>query len=514
MKRAPFLVYCGVMVVLLVAVTAAADVALAGQREPEAQQAEPGTGYVLPESPSVTSHEIMVDGSSLAYTATAGFMPIYDDSGTEKAEIFYVAYEAEGEKKEKRPVTFAFNGGPGAAALWVHLGAFGPRIVSMDASGLEIPKPPFTLRDNGNTLLDQTDLVFVDPVGTGFSRAASEDEAAEEFWGVQADITSVGEFIRMYLNRRDRWNAPVYIAGESYGGLRAPGLAAFLQDMGVMPSGIILISPAPSYGDLDGDTTNERPYVHLAPAMAAAAHYHGKSGAGLPADRETLLEEARRWAKEDYLQGLWKGYDLRGDDREQLVREMAGYTGLPGAYLQAEDLRVSAYAFAGRLLREERRFLSLYDSRLTAYGSRYDFSEDPLMFMTGAPYITLFREYLEEDLGLEIDRRYIPLSEEANARWNFHSGALYRQYGYPNVVGQMAKAMRRDPHMDLFVAMGLYDMVCPRESVLYSLRHMEIPPERIGDITFETYLAGHMLYTRASEHQKLKDDLTRFYDGR
>ncbi len=269
------------------------------QTQQSAQDSGPDESYVLPSEPSVTSHEITLDGSALEYKATAGFMPIFDQAGKQKADMFYVAYEVPGEKDEKRPVTFAFNGGPGAAALWLHLGAFGPKTVSMDPSGTVLPEPPFSLKDNANTLLSQSDLVFVDPVGTGFSRAVPEEEAAKEFWGVRSDIVSVGEFIRMYLNRNDRWNARVFIAGESYGGLRAPGLVSYLQDMGAMPSGIILVSPAPSYGDLMPDRTNERPFVHLLPAMAAGALYHGKAGKSLPSDRQEFLKKARKWAQEN-----------------------------------------------------------------------------------------------------------------------------------------------------------------------------------------------------------------------
>lgn len=492
------------------ATCAGANTSNQNSNEP-AQVKQPDENFILPQEPSVTTHEITIDGSPLKYTTTAGFMPIFDQVGQKKADMFYIAYEVQEKDPAERPVTFAFNGGPGAAALWLHLGAFGPRTVSMDPSGTVLPEPPFSLKDNQNTLLRETDLVFVDPVGTGFSRALSEEEAAKEFWGVRSDIASVGEFIRMYLNRKARWNSRVFIAGESYGGLRAPGLASYLQDMGVMPSGIILVSPAPSYGDIRADFTNERPFVHLLPAMAASAHYHGLAGDNLPEERQKFLNEARKWAREDYLKALWKGVDLQGDQRKRITEQMAAFTGLPENYLQAENLRVPAYKFAGRLLRDQGKFISLYDSRLAAYGTGYRFNEDPLMFMTGPPFLTLFRQYLEEDLGLEIDRRYIPISEKANAEWDFFSGTVNSSYGYPNVIGEMAKAMRRDPNLELFVAMGIYDLVCPRESVIYSLKHMDVPAERMDSITFKTYLAGHMLYTRESEHRKLQKDLSRFY---
>jgi len=481
------------------------------QPKQSARDSGPDENFVLPLKPSVTSHEITLDGSPLEYKATAGFMPIFDQAGKQKANMFYVAYEVPAEKDEKRPVTFAFNGGPGAAALWLHVGAFGPKTVSMDPSGTVLPEPPFALKDNANTLLGQSDLVFVDPVGTGFSRAMPEENTAEEFWGVRSDIASVGEFIRMYLNRKNRWNSRVFIAGESYGGLRAPGLVSYLQDMGVMPSGVVLLSPAPSFGDLRPDHTNERPFVHLLPAMAAAARYHDMTGGNLPSDRWELLEKARKWAQEEYLEALWEGVDLQGEERQRITEEMAAFTGLPRDFLQAENLRVPASKFAGRLLQDRGKFLSLYDSRVAAYGTKYSFSEDPLVFMTGPPYITSFRQYLANNLGLKIDRRYIQLNEKAGKKWDFYSGAENGAFGYPNVVGEMAKAMRRDPHLDLFVAMGIYDLVCPRASVIYSLKHMDIPPKRMSNITFKTYLAGHMLYTRESVHEKLKNDLTRFY---
>ncbi len=474
----------------------------------------------VPEEPAITRHETTIEGQRIAFQATAGRMPLFDHRDqAELGQIFYVAYTREtAEEEGKRPITFVFNGGPGSPSIWLHMGAFGPFRAPLADDGLKLPRPPYHTTPNPHSLLNLTDLVFIDPIGTGFSRPTPTEEGEQphrsSFWGVVEDVNAITEFIRLYLNRNDRWNSPIYLAGESYGGMRAAGLSAGLQDEGIEPSGLILIAPAISYGELNADRTNDRSYVHLVPTLAACAHYHGMLSPERQAlNREEVIQRARRWCLESYLPALWQGNGLASGKRQKIEKELAGWTGLPLERIQRSRSRIPEWIFAQELLGNDRLFLSLYDGRMTAPGGEYRYAQDPLMVHITTPFASAFRNYLQKILNYDTDQPYSLSGEEAHRNWNWTSGTERAPYGYPNTTIDLETALRRNPYMKVFVATGDYDMVCPTDSVAYTLEHLDIPKERQRNILLRSYPAGHMMYVRESVLEALKKDLKSFFNA-
>jgi len=447
----------------------------------------------------------------VTYEATVGFMPLFGDYEKENASVFYVSYERKDSSgsSASRPVTFAFNGGPGSAALLLHLGAFGPKTLEFGDGGSRRPGPPFDLRDNPSSLIDVTDLVFIDPVETGFSRAIDRKDI-KSYLGVRQDAASVAEFIRLWLAGRRRSGSPLFIAGESYGGVRAGALAKLLQDKGMVPAGVILVSPVLSYGDIVPDSTNDRPYVLTLPTMAAAACYHGTIAPRLREKPEDAVREATEWASDGYLRLLWKGTGVTSRDFSEGVRRLSELTGLSETTVRAASLRIDPEVFAGELLRERGLFTSLYDARLVAPGNGYVFGEDPAMVLCGGPFVSAFLRYLTETLHFSTDREYRSLNKSLSRQWDYQSGAEWEGNGPTNVVGDLATAMRRDSGLRVFAALGRYDLVCPPDSVLHSLGKMDIPGVRKKDIVTKWYEGGHMMYLNPEAKRKLRDDLVRF----
>jgi carboxypeptidase C (cathepsin A) len=468
-----------------------------------------------PEEAVVTRHRGTFGGRAVAYTATAELMPLFDGrTGNERGRLFYVAYQAEGIKRpEVRPITFIYNGGPGSPSLWLHMGALGPKRAPVADDGLTAARPPFVATDNGESLLDLTDLVFIDPIGTGFSQTTppGDDEAGRDFWGVWEDVQWVGEFIRLFLSRQDRWLSPVFLIGESYGGMRSCGLASHLQDIGIEPSGIVLIAPAISYGDLESDSVNDRPFIHALPTMAATAWYHGRLSSALQAlPVEAVAERARAFASGPYREALWQGAALTEKARAEIAQGLAELTGLPESLFLRRNLRLDIDRFAGDLLGETRRFVSLYDGRLTGHGFEYRLWEDPLMARTGTAFVTTFQGYLQQDLQYLTDWGYKLSGNEAFQSWNWLSGTENGFRGSPNTVRELELAMRRNPWLKVFVAMGQYDLVCPADSITYSLSRVDLAGG-LDPMTFRTYPAGHMMYLHEESLKALKKDLAAFY---
>lgn len=472
----------------------------------------------IPEEAAITHHEVSVEGQTISFKATAGRMPLFDTLEHEElGKVFYVAYTVEPLKAgEKRPITFVFNGGPGSPSIWLHMGAFGPFRAPIAKDGLKLPRPPYSPEPNPFTLLDLTDLVFIDPIGTGFSQATNGNgdspQKRQSFWGVREDVEAVADFIRMYLTRNDRWASPLYVAGESYGGMRAAGLSAWLQDIGIEPSGLILVAPAISYGDLVSDTTNDRAFMHLLPSMAASAHYHGKLSPELQAlDVKDLMNRARAWCLKTYLPALWQGNNLSAKDTERIAEQLSQWTGLPVELVRKLNFRIPEWVFAENLLGEKRQFLSLYDGRITAPGGEYRYAEDPLMANLNTPFGSAFNDYLQRTLQYETDLPYSLDGNDAHRNWNWTSGTENTPYGYPNTTIDLATALRRNPFMKVFVAMGDYDLVCPAGSIMYTLDHLDIPSDRKDNILLHSYPAGHMMYVRKSVIETMKKDLSDFY---
>jgi len=372
--------------------------------------------------PVETQHEMALDGKTLKYTARAGVIPLTDALGETEAEIYFTAYELDGvEDRATRPLTFAFNGGPGSASIWLHMGALGPKRVRMEREGW-MPAPPFRYEDNPETWLDQTDLVFIDPVGTGFSRAA-KDELDQKFWGFQGDLESVGEFIRLYLTRYQRWASPLFMAGESYGTTRAAGLAARLVDRGIAFNGIFLISTVLDFGAIRFGHGNDLPFQLFVPTYTATAWYHG----ALEEDLQQralgdLMAEVTAWSEGELTLALMQGDRLTDEERRSIAGQLARYTGLDVDYVLGTGLRIEIFRFCKELLRSERRSVGRLDSRFKgvealAVTERPEF--DPSMLAITPPYTATFNDYVRSSLGVETDLTYETLSTKVNENWEW-----------------------------------------------------------------------------------------------
>jgi carboxypeptidase C (cathepsin A) len=460
------------------------------------------------EPPVVTRHELRLGGGrTLRYSVTTGMMPLKNEAGETEASIFYMAYVAERPGgPEKRPLTFSFNGGPGSSSVWLHLGAIGPKRVRMLEEGA-MPAPPFELVDNDATWLDLTDLVFIDPVGTGYSRA-KKPELGKKFWGVEGDIQSVGEFIRLYLSRHERWASPLFLVGESYGTTRAAGLSGHLVDRGIALNGIMLVSSVLNFQTNRFARGNDTPYPLYLPTYAATAWYHHK----LPPDLQgkplrQFLDEVERWAAVDYPAALAKGDRLAGAERAAVAERLARYTGLDKDYVEQSDLRIEIQHFCKELLRDKRRTVGRLDSRFegidpTAAGERPDY--DPSMAAIRPPYTATFNDYVRRSLGYKSDLTYYILGGGIGP-WDFGSGN-----GYADVSESLRSAFAKNAAMRLFVASGYYDLATPYFATDYTLTHLGLDESQKGRISTSQYEAGHMMYISTRELARLKADVARF----
>jgi carboxypeptidase C (cathepsin A) len=462
------------------------------------------------EKPVVSHHEVRVGDGVLKYTATVGLMPLNDSEGKLEAHMSYVAYTADDPgDRARRPLMFSFNGGPGSSSVWLHLGALGPRRVAMPDEPT-IPPPPFRLVDNGESWLDKTDLVFIDPVGTGYSRAA-RPELNKKFHGLKGDIASVGEFIRIYLTRAERWTSPLYLVGESYGTTRAAGLAGHLADEGIAFNGIILISTVLDFQTLLFGRTNEVPYVLYVPSYTATAWYHKK----LPDDLQRAglrkaLDEAERWAEDDYRTALARGDRISDEERAATLKQLARFTGLSKRFLDLNNLRVEDSQFARELLRDARKTVGRFDSRYlgiveNAGSSSPEF--DPSLAAVRPAYTATFNQYVRAELGYKSDAPYYILGGLVG-RWDWGQSGE----GYPETGGSLREAMAKNPHMKVLVASGYFDLATPYAATEYTLAHMRLDPALRRNVRVTTYEAGHMMYVHAPSLVKLKQDAAQFLD--
>ncbi|MBS1721419.1 MAG: peptidase S10 [Armatimonadetes bacterium] len=458
------------------------------------------------ETPVVTSH----DSGGLKYTVTTGRMPLKNEDDEIVAQMFYMAYTLDGAKGE-RPLMFSFNGGPGSPSVWLHLGALGPKRVQMQDDG-SLPEPPYRLVDNEANWLEFTDLVFIDPIGTGFSRARSEAEA-EKYWGVKGDIESVGEFIRLYLTRNGRWDSPLYLVGESYGTTRAAGLAGHLVERGIGFSGIVLVSSILNFQTARFNKGNDLPYVLFLPTYTAAAFYHGKLVGDLRENLATTLQRAREFAGGAYATALAAGDRLDHEGKQQTLDELARLTGLSHKFLELCDMRINIQAFCKELLRNERRTVGRLDSRIKGIDDwSKGYSEvpghDPSMSMLMPPYTATFNQYVRQQLGYETDLAY-EIFKGVKKPWDWGSAGD----GHPDTSEALRAAMAKNPYMKIFVASGYYDLATPFYATEYTIAHMGIDPELRGNITTREYEAGHMMYVHVPSLRTLRDDVRGFVAG-
>lgn len=459
-----------------------------------------------------TTHVVTVNGQDITYTATAGTIILRDDEEKAKASIFFVAYAKDDvENVGKRPVTFSFNGGPGSSSVWMHLGMIGPRRVQMDDAGEgAAPPPPYKLIDNEYSILDKTDLVFIDPVSTGYSRSAPGEEA-KQFHGLEKDLESVADFIRLYVTRHKRWSSPKYIIGESYGTTRAAGLAGKLQEShGMYLNGIMLISSILNFQTARFNVGNDLPYILFLPTYCATAWYHNLLDDDLQEQglRKTL-DEVEAFAMSDYTLALMKGSTLDEEERSQIVQELVRYTGLSQSYIEATNLRISIHRFVKEILRSEHRTVGRFDSRFKgidrdAVGEQHEY--DPSFVTVQGVYTAMINDYLRSELEFESDLKYEILAG-LYRNWDF--GA---QNAFVNVGEPLRRAMTQNPYLQVFVANGYYDLATPYFATGYTFNHLDLDPGIQGNISMAYYEAGHMMYAHIASLKKLKQDLDAYFD--
>ena len=478
--------------------------------KPEAAKPEDDNAKAsVAEDAQPVRRSIPLSGHTLAYTVTPGHLTIRNDEGEPIASMFYVAYTVPSTGRP-RPVTFLFNGGPGSSSMWLHLGSFGP--MKIDASLPQMERPaPFRMVPNADTLLDVSDLVFIDAPTTGLSRALGKAET-KDLVGVDHDLDAFTRTIQRYLTVYGRWNSPKFIIGESYGTLRAAGLSHMLADRGVQLNGITLVSTVLDIGLLFG--TYDQGYVNILPTYAAAAWYHNKVDGKPPL--ESFLQEARTFARGRYASALQQGNALSPEERQAVATEAARFTGLTPAYMIANNLRVDPDRFRKELLRSQGQIIGRLDARFTgsspdlaAEGADYDPQDKAI---SGA-WIAMINDYLFRDLGYRTPLSYRPSNDVfKDWDWKHSPGDSFPQMAADTSV-DLAAAMRENPNLKLLSVNGLFDLATPFAGAEYDLGHMALGPVELQNIRYTYYPAGHMMYIDPVSARQLKGDLASFYAG-
>jgi carboxypeptidase C (cathepsin A) len=485
----------------------------ANTNKPPAAKAEAGTIPDATHKPVLITNTVAIAGQRVTYVAETGMLPLLKPDGASRASVFYVAYTRQGKSEignrksemEQRPVTFCFNGGPGSSSVWLHLGALGPRRVRMNEDGT-LPAPPFGLVDNEYSILDASDLVFIDPVATGFSRPV-KDEKVDQFFGDAADLDSVGEFIRLWTTRHERWLSPKYLCGESYGVFRAAGLAGHLRSRyGLYLNGLILVSGVLDFATLSGRPGNDVPYPLFLPAYVAAARFHKKLPADLQSDLPRALAEARAFARGEYAAALQSGDALPAEERNKIVAKLARLTGLKPQIIADNHLRVDSGVFRRQLLHDEGLILGAYDARLTGRdndpAAPYP-AFDPSSAAAFGPFAAAMNAYVRGELKFEDDLPYEILT--GVQPWNYSE-----RNSYPNAGNKLADTMHQNPHMRVIVLGGQCDLVCPVDTMRYALEHMELDAAYRANLTYATYDSGHMMYINLPDLKQMQKDLEAF----
>ena len=474
-------------------------------------------------APVQTHHQITVNGKTLRYTATAGRLPIKDPTGKIDAEMFFVAYTLDGAEPSKRPVTFSYNGGPGSASIWLHMGALGPRTVVLQPEGW-MPEAPYRLHDNQYTPLDATDIVMIDAIGTGYSRPA-DMEQAKKFWGLHGDIEAFGEFIRMYISRYERWSSPLYLLGESYGTTRSAGIAGYLADRGINFNGICLLSMVLNFESLSFAPTNDAPYPLILPTMTMIAGYHHKLPANLEQDMNATRTQASNFAMNEYWQALNKGDALTADERAAMVDKISQYTGLPKNVVQMANMRIDVRTFTQWLLADQQKRVGRLDGRYTSpapSGPMETAFFDPTSAATQGPFTAVFNDYVRRELNYKVDMPYYTSARDLGAPFNWNwvvppppgaPGGGGPQMGYADVGAALRSAMIKDPYLKVLVMEGDYDLATPFLAAQYTMDHLNITPEMHKNISYDYYSSGHMVYLDQKAHDKMHRDYTNFVNS-
>lgn len=507
---------------------------------PDAGEESPGrrvrdgrgaTSQPVDDKLSVTQHEMTFGGEKFAYTATAGTIAMKDEAGKAKANFYFTAYtkrdsqakpaavrpDSPGDqastvpapKQDKsRPITFVFNGGPGASSVWLHLGVVGPKRIDFPPDGIPAA-PPYKLVNNDESWLAFTDVVLIDPVGTGYSRPA-QGEDGKQFWGVEQDAASVADFIRLYLTRYERWTSPKFLAGESYGTTRAARLSELLADRyGVNLNGIVLVSAVLNFATLRPDENNDLPYILYLPTYTYVAAHHKKLDPSLTADLTKTLKEVEAFATGEYQSALMQGNKLPAEQRKALVDKLAKYTAMDPQFISRANLRIGPGAFQKRILGDERKVIGRFDGRMTGFDQFPNSPStgfDPSYSAYNGPYSSCFHDYVRGELKFESDLPYEILTGRVQP-WDYGVAGN----GYLNVADEMRNAMIKYPHMKVMIAEGMFDFATPYFAADYTVNQLDISPELRANITQTYYPGGHMMYHVDDARVQLTKDVAAFY---
>ncbi|MEO7100733.1 MAG: peptidase S10 [Luteolibacter sp.] len=482
--------------------------AFAAESEKPTAPPEKDAPAAKPADPITHEASITINGKSVPYKVSTGKLQLKQDDGKARASIFHVSYvRTDVKDSSTRPVMFAFNGGPGSSAVWLHIGVLGPKIVKLPGDGTLAPVPPVRVADNPLSILDVCDLVFIDPVSTGYSRA-EKDTKPDDFHGLDEDIESVGDFIRRWVSEHDRWSSPKFLLGESYGGIRAAGLSSHLQSRyGMSLNGVVLLSTLLDFSTLQPAQGNDLSYEVYLPAFTGVAHFHKK----IQGDRDVLVKECTEFAFGEYAAALIKGNTLDQENRAALAGKLSKFTGIDAAIWLAHDLRLDPSFFRAELLRKEGKVLGRFDGRVAwdATDKAADSPEyDPSYSLAYGAFSTAMLDYLGRDLGYKEDQPYEILTGKVQPwRWNTSNEVV-------NLSDHLSSAMRDNPHLQVLVMSGYTDLATPRESVAYSVRHLLGLPENIRANIQTTYFdGGHMFYLNPPDLLKARADLVKFIQG-
>lgn len=463
----------------------------------------------LEETTHITQHTVMIEGKKIPYEATVGNLLVKNDKGTDLANFYYIAYRrTDVDDSTARPITFCFNGGPGSSSVWLHMGAFGPKRIATDDWGT--PKRPVQIVENPYSILDKTDLVFVDPVSTGFSRAAPGEDP-KQFHGVTGDIESVAKFIRLYTSKYQRWLSPKYLAGESYGTMRAAGLALqLLDEHNLQLDGLFLMSCILNFQPYAFDKGNDLAYITFLPTYTATAWYHKKLAPELQQNFQKTVEQSIAFANGEYSQALIQGDKLTKEQKKNIASKLSSFTGLDVQFIEKNNLRVGIWYFTKQLLNQEGKIVGRFDSRLEGLDEDPALpwpSFDPSVEEIFGPVTAAFNDYVCRELHCQRQEEYMILSD-LSRNWDYGDA----KNKYFNISDDLKKVMTKNPHMHVLVSSGYYDLATPFYATDYTLNHLQLHPEIQDHIHHTFYEAGHMMYLHIPSLIKLRKDFIELLD--
>jgi carboxypeptidase C (cathepsin A) len=460
--------------------------------------------------PVITHHQIVQTGKELRYTATAGRLLLKSESGQVEAAIFFTAYTVDNTDTRTRPLTFVFNGGPGTATAWLHMGALGPKKIKLEPDG-GVPAPPYATVDNPDTILDRTDLVFIDAPGTGYSRV--RPDLTKTFYKIKGDADAFYRFIRLYLTRYQRWRSPLFLFGESYGTTRAAALANHLMDGYIPVNGVALLSVGLDFQTLMPSNMNDLPYQVIVPSYTMIAAYHKKLEPELTRDLDATIQQVEHWCADDYAQALAQGEALPAEKAKQIVAQLAAYTGLKPALIEENNLRIDPQVFMHNLLKDQKLEVGRVDGRVASpmpQSSAHEPFFDPAMAALLPAFNAVMNDYAGTELAYTSDVPYLIWDFEGiNRAWDWGPAIE----GYPQTATQLQSAMAKNKYLKVLVMEGMYDLATPFYASTYTFQHLRLTPELRKNISFADFKGGHMVYNDASALSAMKKILDAWYKG-